>query len=241
VNTFAGHLEKTFKSNDLPQNEGFKTETNKALKRTLQIIQPIKFLTLKEIRNIIQEDLSPRKAPGYDLITGRILKEMPTKGIVHLTTICNAIIRTGYFPVEWNLAQIIMIPKPGNPIEDASSYRPISLLPIMSKIFEKALLKRLRPILEENRIPLDHQFVFRQKHSTIEKVHLITEIIYGTVEKKQYCSAAFVDFTQAFYKAWLPGLLFKIRKILPQAYYRILESYLTTDFFKLNSKMKSQP
>jgi hypothetical protein len=79
-----------------------------------------------------------------------ILKEMSRKGIVYLTTICNAIIRMGYFPSQWKLAQIIIIPKPCKPLEEFSSYRPISLLPIMSKIFEKAMLKRLRPILEEN-------------------------------------------------------------------------------------------
>jgi hypothetical protein len=74
---------------------------NKALKEPLQITQPIKFLTPKEIQNIIQKDLNPSKAPGYDLMTGRISKEMPRKGIVHLTAICNAIIRTGYFQVQW--------------------------------------------------------------------------------------------------------------------------------------------
>jgi hypothetical protein len=76
-NTFAGHLEKTFKPNKLPRNGDLETEINKVLKEPLQITQPIKFLTPKEIQNIIQEDLNPRKAPGYDLITGRMLKEMP--------------------------------------------------------------------------------------------------------------------------------------------------------------------
>jgi hypothetical protein len=66
---------------------------------------------------------------------------MPRKGIVHLPTICNAIIRKRYFPVQWKVAQIMMIPKPGKPLEEVSSYRPISLLPIMSKILEKAMLK----------------------------------------------------------------------------------------------------
>jgi hypothetical protein len=75
---------------------------------------------------------------------------MPRKGIVHLTTICNAVIRTGYFPVQWTVAQIIMIPKPGKLLDEASSCRLISLLPVMSKIFEKALLKRLHLIIEEN-------------------------------------------------------------------------------------------
>jgi hypothetical protein len=187
----------------------------------------------KEIRNIIQ-DLNPRKAPGYDLITGRILKEMPIKGIVHLTTICNSIIRMGYFPVQRKVAQIIMIPKPGKPLEEVSSYRPI---PIMCKMFEKAVLKRLRPILEENRILPDHQFGFRQKHFTMEQVHRIKEI-RGTLEKKQYCSTAFLDITQAFDKVWHPGLLFKIRKILPHACYRILEYYLTERLFQVKLKDK---
>jgi hypothetical protein len=87
----------------------------------------------------------------------RILNEMPRRGIVHPTTVCNAIIRKGYFPVQWKVAQVIMIPKLGKPLEEANSYKPISLPPIMSKLFEKVIFKRLRPILEENRIILDHQ------------------------------------------------------------------------------------
>jgi hypothetical protein len=50
------------------------------------------------------KDLNPRKTPGYDLITTRLLKEIPRKGIVPLTPICNTIIRTGYFAVQWKVA-----------------------------------------------------------------------------------------------------------------------------------------
>jgi hypothetical protein len=87
------------------------------------------------------KELHTRKAPGYDLITSRILKELPRKGTVHLTSICNAIIRTGYYPTQRKVAQIIMIPKPGKPADEVTSYRPISLLPITRKVFEKGLLK----------------------------------------------------------------------------------------------------
>jgi hypothetical protein len=48
---------------------------------------------------------------------GRILKQMPRKGVVHLTAICKAIIRTRYFPVQWKVRQIITIHKPGKPLE----------------------------------------------------------------------------------------------------------------------------
>jgi hypothetical protein len=56
------------------------TEIDKALKEPLQITQPIKLLTPQEFQNIIQ-DLNPRETPGYSLITGEILKEMPKKAL----------------------------------------------------------------------------------------------------------------------------------------------------------------
>jgi hypothetical protein len=94
---------------------------------------------------------------------------------------------------------VIMIPIPGKPLKEASSYRPISLLPIMNRTFEKAMLKRLRPILEEKRIIPDHQFGFRQKLSGTGQVHRNTVVIRGTL-----------GITQASDKLWHPGLLFKI-------------------------------
>jgi hypothetical protein len=145
--------------------------------------------------------------------------------------------RTGYFPVQWKVTQIIMILKPGKPLEEASLYRPISLLPVMSKIFEKAVFKRLNLILEKESsqtISLDFN-----RHTTIEQVHQITEIIREALEKKTILLFTFLDITQALDKVWHPGLLFKIRKKnLPHAYYRILESYLMDRPFQLKFKDK---
>jgi len=77
-----------------------------------------------------------------------------------------------------------MIPKPGKPPHEAALYRPTSLLPVMSKLFEKLLLKRLEPITErENLIP-NHQFGFRSKHLTVYQVQRITNIIENATEEK---------------------------------------------------------
>jgi hypothetical protein len=56
-----------------------------------------------------------------------------------------------------------MIPKPGKPLDEVTSCRPISLLPVMSKLCEKVLLKRLKPIIERKELILTHQFGFRNK------------------------------------------------------------------------------
>lgn len=81
-----------------------------------------------------------------------------------------------YVPRQWKVAEVIMIPKPGK-LPNDKKYRPISLLPIISKLFEKLLLKRLKPIIEERKLIPTHQFGFREKHSTIERVHRITKVI----------------------------------------------------------------
>jgi hypothetical protein len=68
--------------------------------------------------------------------------------------------------MEWKVPQIIIILKPGKPPNELIFYWPISLLPIASKLFEKILLKRLLPVVENNRLIPNHQFGFRQRHHT---------------------------------------------------------------------------
>lgn len=129
-----------YKPNEMSQDKDLEEHVNRTLDEPLQLRDAIKYFSPKEIKQIIHKELHARKTPGYDLITGRILKELSRKGIVHLTSICNSIIRTGHFPVQWKVAQVLMIPKPRKPRDEVNSYRPISLLPIISKVFENALL-----------------------------------------------------------------------------------------------------
>jgi hypothetical protein len=61
-----------------------------------------------------------------------------------------------------------MIPKPGKNRNNVSSYGPISLLPIISKLLEKLLLKRIRSDPNTEEWILSHQFGFRENHSTVQ-------------------------------------------------------------------------
>lgn len=67
-------------------------------------------------------------------------------------------------------------------------------------MFEEILLKRLLPIMYNRDLIPSHQFGFRKQHSTVEQVHRVANIIKQDLEKKQYCSAAFLDVSQAFDK-----------------------------------------
>jgi hypothetical protein len=111
-------------------------------------------------------------------------------------------LRTGYILGQWKISQITATLKPGKPAEEVTSYRPISLLPILLKLFEELLLTRIQPILQETQIIPDHQFGFRQKHAIIGQVHRITDVINTALESNKYCTAAFLDISPAFDKVW---------------------------------------
>jgi hypothetical protein len=64
---------------------------------------PIKPFSPTEVKEEINK-CNNHKAPGFDLITGQILKELPRKAVVLLTTIYNSILRLTYFPVLWEFA-----------------------------------------------------------------------------------------------------------------------------------------
>ena len=98
-------------------------------------------------------------------------------------------------------------------------------------MFEKLLLQRLQPILHERETIPDFQFGFRKKHGTIEQVNRIVNKISSDLEGKRYCSAAFLDISQAFDKVWYTGLLYKLKKLLPHDYYLVLRSYLQGRYF----------
>jgi len=153
----------------------------------------IRLTSPSEVANVIKNNISTKKAPGFDLITGEILKKLTRKATVTLTTIINAAFRLKYVPKLWKIAEVIMILKSGKPPHKATSYRPISLLPVMSKLFEKLLMIRLKPIIDSSNLIPDHQFGFPNNHPTIEQVHRITNVIEKELEEKKVCSTIFLD------------------------------------------------
>jgi hypothetical protein len=117
----------------------------------------------------------------------------------------------------------------------------INLLPILSKILEKLLLKRIyRDTNLQEWVP-SHQFGLRKAHSTIQQRHRITDIINKAFEEHKYCSAVFLNVSQAFDKVWHQGLLYKIKQTLPSGYLNILQSCLSDRYFSvsLNNKTSS--
>jgi hypothetical protein len=143
-----------------------------------QHIQPTTPTEIKKILN----SLKHKSAPCRDLLTPTMIRELPKKAIVLLTYIFNGIVRISYWPEQFKTSHIIAIAKPGKEPTNVNSYRPISLTSVLSKLFEKLILKRLQSALRPNAGIPHHQFGFRRGHSTIQQVHRIVHCINNAME-----------------------------------------------------------
>lgn len=227
LNAFANHLENVF-----TPNSGSSSVYSPVIEEIVPSPLRIRF---PEVVKAVK-DLNLKKAPGGDGISGKMVKELPLSTLRLVLYIFNAILRVGYFPLTWKRSEIVMIPKPGKDPTQVKSYRPISLLSILSKLFEAMLLRKITPHICSNNIIPDHQFGFRKGHSTTEQVHRIVTHIRCAFENREYCSALFIDISQAFDKVWHEGLLCKICDTLPTNTHKLLKNYLSNRSFEVKSK-----
>jgi hypothetical protein len=86
-----------------------------------------------------------------------------------------------------------MILKPGKPETEITSYRPISLLPIVSELFERLLLNKNKASVPISNLIPNHQFGFREGHAAVQQCHRIVHYIMESIEDKKMCTAVFLD------------------------------------------------
>ena len=128
----------------------------------------------------------------------RVLKSVVSKLSPILAKLFNKCVLSGYFPNELKTAKIIPLFKNKGSISDLSNYRPISLLSVFSKIFEKLIHREISDFLESNDILNESQYGFRKKRSTLHALLNSTENIYNACDSRLHTLGIFIDFSKAF-------------------------------------------
>ena len=152
--------------------------------------------TTQEINNAIAT-LKSGKAPGFDHIFPDYLKHLGPKATNWLTHLFNCVKKTNSIFKSWKKAKVIAILKQNKPPEEATSYRPISLLSNCYKLFEKCLLARIKPIIDDF-IPKE-QAGFQQNRNCCDQVLALTNFIELGFEKCLKTGVVFVDLTAAYH------------------------------------------
>jgi len=180
-------------------------------------------LTEEETLMALQK-INARKAPGSDCIPNNILKIASPFIYKPLCSIFNTIIDTKNFPTQWKLADICVIPK-SKPIS-IDKLRPISLLPTISKVFERLLLKQLQPMIFPYIRKDQHGFM--PKSSTTTCLLQLHNTITTLLDKPSLAAVTIISFDlrRAFDSIPHDLLIQKLSYILPFSTCQLLQDYL---------------
>jgi exonuclease III len=149
-----------------------------------------------EISKVIKS-LKTKDSTGFDNISTRLLKFINNEISPVLCLIINQSLLTGIFPSKLKIAKIIPIYKKGDNMI-FSNYRPVSLLPSISKVFEKIVFKQIISYFTENDLFFDGQYGFRKEHSTEHAVTELVDRIYDNLDSGKLSLAIFLDLSKAF-------------------------------------------
>jgi len=141
--------------------------------------------------------LNENKSCGYDGINAKVLKCCVEELSPHLSKIFNLVITTGAYPDRLKQSTIIPIHKGGDPLE-CGNYRPISLLPLLDKVFEAILYNQLNKFLENQNIFDPLQYGFRQRRGCNEAIAMMLNLISNILEGGKNALVISLDISKAF-------------------------------------------
>lgn len=134
---------------------------------------------------------------GYDDIKVIPLKHVCAVICDVLSHIANLMLSTGVFPEDLKLARVVPVHKGGN-INELSNYRPISVLPVLSKIFEGIINSRIADFLHKYNVIVDSQYGFTKNKTTEQALLVVKDKIIDNIENKKCTLGLFLDFRKAF-------------------------------------------
>lgn len=153
-------------------------------------------LSRDELSRIIK-NLNNKKTVGLDGVSSKILKECENELLDPLLHLLNTSLEQGIFPDDLKQGKILPIFKSGDS-ERVENYRPISILNVISKIFERVVLNRLLMHLEEINFICDEQHGFQKGKSTKTAIVSLVERLIDIIDSGEKAAAIFLDLSKAF-------------------------------------------
>lgn len=157
------------------------------------------------------DGLDVTKAAGSDEIPSIALKEAAKELTPTITKLFKQCIQASCFPNCWKSALVCPIPKGVSPSEQATEYRPISLLPVISKVFERLVNERLLNYFEKSNYLPASQYGFRRQRSTTDALLAVSHDIHQALDNGGEARMIALDLSAAFDKVPHNALIHKLR------------------------------
>ena len=146
-------------------------------------------------------------------VPGQFLQLISSQISYSLSKLFNNLFEIGHFPEIWKLAHITAVYKRSGPKNSKTSFRPISILPTLSKVCESIIHDRLLKHCIENNIITERQAAYLQGDSTISQLVYIIHQIKSSWGQSKISQGVFLDISSAFDKVWHKGLVAKLSQI----------------------------
>ncbi len=192
-------------------------------------------ITLNEIAGAL-DNTKNNKAPGPDMVRYEHVKKAPVSAIQILLNIYNASLTYAYFPKHFKTCIVTLIPKPNKDPTKPTSYRPITLSPIFSKLLEKIINNRLLNASLANKIIKPYQTAFLPKRGTEHNILKVLQHTANNFNSNRFTLIVSTDIKQAFDRAWHAGLIATLSSYCPHNFLLLIKSFLTNRqlFFRLD-------
>ena len=156
----------------------------------------LKTPSLDVVFNLLR-NIDEKKATGLDMIPSQLLKMAASIVTPSLTAIFTKSIITGIYPTEWKMARVTPVFKKGEK-SDLNNYRPISVIPVVSKVFEKIVYDQPYQYLNDNQLLSSCQSGFRSLHSTLTALLEATNSWSVNIDNGFLNGVVFIDLKKAF-------------------------------------------
>ena len=167
-------------------------------------------VTPKMVRKVVM-NLDFSKASGPDCIPVVVLKNCEPELSYILAELFNKCLKVSCFPDCWKVSSVVPVFKNVGERSTAKSYRPVSLLSVVSKVFEKLLNNRIVDHLEKYGLFSDFQHGFKSSRSTADLLTVASDRIARAFNRSGATRAVALDISKAFDRVWHAGLLCKLK------------------------------
>ena len=200
ANAFNSHFTNITKKY-IPDTHTVQPDLSPIEKHVQSRVLPENFFKIPPITELQVEKfikaLDSTKATGLDGIDAKFIKLAGPYITKTLTEICNLSISSNTFPKLWKIAKVTPLHKKDTK-DDPNNYRPISILPVLSKLLERHVADHLFEFLTSHDLLSTRQSGFRPKHSCETALHLMVDDWVGHMFKNELVGVLYIDFCKAF-------------------------------------------
>lgn len=217
-NTYSGSLKyKHLLESKFPREPGRITEDQNRLYEEFvnHIRTPVEYneyVTYDLLNGIIRK-LKRKKAAGVDGITTTTFRLLFYNHSLLLMRLFDCCISRRYFPKAWKVGKVVFIPKPGKPRNKTDGYRPITLLPILGKVFEKVINYQYWETIEQKGLISEFQFGFRKGKSCEDAIHALLHNLAVLRNRFAFVAIVSLDVQAAFDTVWWPMIMKVLREL----------------------------